>query len=79
MGPMLHQQHLYLQSTLSTYLLLMYLTSTLFSNLLLCCAGIVNVSLSYSGPAGAFCAGETIADVLAQGVGCKAEVGTQSL
>lgn len=37
-------------------------------------AGLVNVSLGYSGPAGAFCAGDTIADVLAQGPSCKAEV-----
>ena len=37
-------------------------------------AGVINITLSYSGPAGAFCFGETFADVLAQGAGCKAEV-----
>lgn len=42
----------------------------------LCCcrAGLLNISLGYSGPAGAFCAGRSIGDVLAQGNGCKAEV-----
>lgn len=34
----------------------------------------MNITLSYSGPVGAFCAGQTFADVLAQGPGCKAEV-----
>lgn len=37
-------------------------------------AGVMNITLSYSGPVGAFCAGQTFADVLAQGPGCKAEV-----
>jgi hypothetical protein len=37
-------------------------------------AGIVNTSLSYVGPSGSFCPGDSLAQVEAQGAACKAEV-----
>jgi hypothetical protein len=43
-------------------------------SLLLLLPGIVNTSLSYVGPSGAFCPGDSLAQVQAQGAACKAEV-----
>lgn len=37
-------------------------------------SGVMNITLSFSGPGGAFCAGKAWADVQAAGLGCKAEV-----